>query len=460
MHFTSFYGINSKIMRRTSLFSLIVLLAIPPLLSAQPNAPRLNLNELLRAVDAHPMLAMARYQQAAAGHRIAMRGSLMDPMLMLGVENLPTNSFKFNQDGMTGKSIGISQNFPFPGKLQLEREIAAIDTVTAGNTIEEQANTLRRTIKQNYYELYHLTRSIATNTAHVETISELEKLAEKRLELNGATQTSVLALKIEIAETKSQIIDERSMFAMREAELLEAAGLASGTIAIPDSLPIPPFFESLIELDAIAKANRAALQRLSTQVEGDRLSVDRTNLDRYPDFNIALMFMQRDALDAYSPMAFPELMNAVGMTPIAMPQSNMLTARISFPIPIDFGGKRKEAVAELEAMSSMTRAEFGAKSLEIHSMLASDLARLDGLREQYKLLIEEIGPLAESSVRASNAAFEYSNTTVDQVLRNELNVLHKEHQKFQLEAEYRKTIADIEFQIGKDIMNTREENKQ
>ena len=91
-------------------------------------------------------------------------------------------------------------------------------------------------------------------------------------------------------------------------------------------------------------------------------------------------------------------------------------------------------------------------------MLSSDLARLDGLREQYTLLIEQIDPLAEASLKTSNAAFEYAKADVDQVLRNELNVLHKEHQKFQLEAEYRKTLADIEYQIGKDITTQGGEN--
>ncbi len=39
-------------------------------------------------------------------------GALPDPMLMMGVQNLPTNSFSFNKELMTSKMIGLSQTFP------------------------------------------------------------------------------------------------------------------------------------------------------------------------------------------------------------------------------------------------------------------------------------------------------------------------------------------------------------
>src|SRR5450631_3133923 len=75
------------------------------------------LDSILHEVSRHPSIRMKSAEVEAARRRISQRSSLMDPMMMIGVQNLPTNSFSFNEEPMTSKMIGISQSFPFFGKL-------------------------------------------------------------------------------------------------------------------------------------------------------------------------------------------------------------------------------------------------------------------------------------------------------------------------------------------------------
>ena len=52
---------------------------------------------------------------------------------MLGVQNLPTDSFAFNRDGMTMTTVGIAQMFPPLGRRALLKHSAEAETSTPSN---------------------------------------------------------------------------------------------------------------------------------------------------------------------------------------------------------------------------------------------------------------------------------------------------------------------------------------
>lgn len=80
-----------------------------------------SLQELIGiAIEVSPKIKMLEMKKQAAENRIAQNSNLADPMLTLGLTNLPVNSFSFTQEPMTGKIIGLSQAFPFPGKLKMQ----------------------------------------------------------------------------------------------------------------------------------------------------------------------------------------------------------------------------------------------------------------------------------------------------------------------------------------------------
>ena len=64
-----------------------------------------------------------RYMEKAAEAKAKSAGAWDDPMLMVGVANLPT-SFDFKMDPMTMKMLGLSQNIPYAGQKGLQKKAA------------------------------------------------------------------------------------------------------------------------------------------------------------------------------------------------------------------------------------------------------------------------------------------------------------------------------------------------
>src|SRR5512134_2728620 len=51
-------------------------------------------------------------------------GALDDPKAWIGLSNVPVRSWSLREEDMTGKEIGLSQMFPYPGKRKTKTDIA------------------------------------------------------------------------------------------------------------------------------------------------------------------------------------------------------------------------------------------------------------------------------------------------------------------------------------------------
>jgi cobalt-zinc-cadmium efflux system outer membrane protein len=95
-----------------------------------------NVDSLVaRAVVANPAIGAAAARLAAARARVAPAGLLPDPMLMVGVQNLPLGRMQSaaaghgeaagsGPDPMTTKMVGVGQTVPYPGKLAARKRVA------------------------------------------------------------------------------------------------------------------------------------------------------------------------------------------------------------------------------------------------------------------------------------------------------------------------------------------------
>lgn len=110
------------------LLSGLLLIGIAPAAFAEEMA---TFSDYAEKLTAHPqrleLLEQARQERFEAEGELG----LPDPVLGIGVNNLPVNSGSFHQERMTGKTIGISQNIPNPS---LRKAKAAQGHVMAART--------------------------------------------------------------------------------------------------------------------------------------------------------------------------------------------------------------------------------------------------------------------------------------------------------------------------------------
>ena len=74
-----------------------------------------ELNSLIaNALEVNPEIKVLESKLQVSKSKIDQGSNLPDPMLTLGLMNMPTNGFSFTQEPMSGKMIGVIQKIPFP----------------------------------------------------------------------------------------------------------------------------------------------------------------------------------------------------------------------------------------------------------------------------------------------------------------------------------------------------------
>ena len=132
------------------------------------------------AIEKNPQLQSLYIAIQADSAKIPQTGALPDPILSFNILNLPTNSFAFDQEPMTGKQIALRQLFPFPGKLSLKEDISSEDAFISTANYQEYRNQIIRDLKTGYFDLFFIDKSIEITDKNRQLLKEFTEIAESK----------------------------------------------------------------------------------------------------------------------------------------------------------------------------------------------------------------------------------------------------------------------------------------
>ena len=108
--------------------------AAPSARAETPTAENMSLASLLReALERSPEVQMAARAVEAKRASVPQAGALPDPMLMYGIinEGRPVPFQTLGEAGFSEVYVGLSQEFPFPGKRSLRKGAATAELEAA-----------------------------------------------------------------------------------------------------------------------------------------------------------------------------------------------------------------------------------------------------------------------------------------------------------------------------------------
>ena len=122
--------------------ALRALVTVALLATAAGEARALDLRTALTQVlAANPTLAARRDMAEAARQRVAPAGAWAEPMLELGVVNVPPSG-RFDMEMMTMKMIGLTQRVPVSGANRIARRAANEAARAEAASVEEARYTV------------------------------------------------------------------------------------------------------------------------------------------------------------------------------------------------------------------------------------------------------------------------------------------------------------------------------
>ncbi|MBU2492717.1 MAG: TolC family protein [Bacteroidetes bacterium] len=388
-----------------------------------------------RAVEVSPRLNVLQNKKEISISKIPQSVNLPDPMLTLGLANLPTNSFSFTQEPMTGKIIGLSQAVPFPGKLNAAENVLSRDAEINQQEIDDAKNEIINEIKKIYYDLRFTREAIRIAEQTKNNLRQIAQVVNTKYTVSKASQQNIIQIDVEITKVNEKILElkgkESSYLASINSFLLLEFDSPVQTGKIPEILAADL---SINMLEEYAKENRPYLKGISIAKEKALYMKKLVNYDFYPNFNFTVQYSQRDEISKTS-----------------TPLNDFLSIFVGFNLPLNYGGKSSAKIEESELMEKMYSDQYKASLQMLNKSFGQSTSKLNELKEREKLIREGLLPQTEQLLKSALANYQVGEIDFINVIdaQNKLNDIQTN--LYSLRTMYFKELSQLEFLTGKKL---------
>lgn len=376
-----------------------------------------------QALSANPEIKASQARWESFVNRARQAGTFEDPMIMLKAQNLLIRDpLNFSRENMTSKVFGISQMLPYFGKRALKREIADHQAESSRWAVEERKLELQRMVKETWYQIYFVDRSMDTVERSIASLDDINRFAETMYGVGQGLQQDVLKAQLQRSRMEDMRIvleqKRRSLVAQLNALLYRPVDTP---VERPGDMEITPLIMNAGELEQLAEEKRPQLKSLAEQIEKAKAAQRLAEREFFPDFTVSLEYMQREPA-----------MGGEGY--------DMYSAGISFNLPVQ-RERRHAMVAEAQSETHMAQDELNMLRNQIRSQIGDTLARLERGRKLADLYRNGILPQSSHALEASMAAYRVGKAEF-------MNVLDSQMAQFNYEREYYDAVADYQMQLA------------
>ena len=394
----------------------------------------LNLDAMIEeALSNNPELNAARNNIHALAQRPDQADTLPNPMVSLGLMNLPLDTFELDQEGMTQKTIGIMQRFPYPGKLALKREMAEHAIVGSREELEVLKLKLVAKVKKSYYSLFFINKTIEITERNKGLLAEFIRIAETKYSVGSGIQQDVIKAQVELSKLLENLIILNTQKETLKAELNYLMNrLPQDPLGDPYEIELTSVTLLVEKLQEQAESNHPALKRILSIIEKNRSDHLLSKKEYYPDFNVTVQYGQRDD---------GAIMN----------RPDFVSAMVMMKIPL--WHKTKEDKKVVEKASRIKQAEMNYE--KARSML---FFRIKKLKEniimnydQAMLFRDGIIPQAMASLDSAIAGYQVNKVNFMTLLNNQITLFKYEIEYFRTIVGHEKKLAEMEAMVGLPI---------
>jgi outer membrane protein TolC len=323
--------------------------------------------------------------------------------------------------------LGVSQDFPYPGKLRLKGEIAKREADVSQQQYESVRRSILAQVKEAYFQLAYLLKTLRILQSDGQLLHQLEKAADARYRSGMGNQQDLLRAQLEETKLLREITMHQLEVGKSQAQLKE---LLNRSQASPDieatdlsATPLPYSYE---ELWAATKAQNPQIAGAEKMVERQKLQLDSAHKDFYPDFNLQYMWQRTD--------------------PTQFRAYYMLTFGVR--VPIYRSRKQRPELAQAEAELSRARSEVEVQSQEVAAQLRNAYDTAQKTADLLKIYQEGLIPQSRAGFQAGMAAYQNNRQDFESSLSSVLDVLHFDEEYWQGLAEREAALARLEELTG------------
>jgi outer membrane protein TolC len=391
-------------------------IAIPA--AAEP----LTLVEAERLALTHaPSYAQAQANLSAAAERVVHEGRLPDPQLYIGVVNVPSDSFKLDEEDMTMTMIGVRQAFPPGATRSLRTRRAEHEQVHEQSRLEGVRRALLRDVRQTWLQLYYLDSALKVLREN-QTLQRAQlRSIEARYRAGVEPPQAVLKTRQVLARLEQREPMLQAEIAKTQARLARWIGPRAWA-PLPDTLPTLATAIDSIEVKRHPEVQAAYAMRDAAQAEADIARQD------------------------YKPGLMLDLSYGIRRSsPTGVDRSDMVSAMVTFDLPIFRAKRQDRRLAERQALELAARHEAEDRAREFEAMFQAVRAEIQALEASERIFATRIVPDAQREADVTVSGFAREQTELREA---RMKALEAELELTRLRVDLTKARAELLYLSG------------
>lgn len=416
--------------------------------TTEPSESSLSLELAVNtAVSNDPWLSGNQQQQWAIEASSIAAGQLPDPQLAIGIANLATDTFAFNQEPMTQLKVGVSQMFPRGESLALKQQ--QLTTLAQQHPYQRQARqiSIAQTVALTWLDAYKARQSIVIIESSKALFEQLVDVAEAsyssavgktrqqdivraQLELTRLEdRLSVLLQQYDTAQLSLQewlattTYDEYQSYQFNKHGDMAPAELPTIALLHPqlmqgeqqtDPATLVSYFDHYPGLKAIEKKQRAAALGIAVEEQKYR-----------PGWGINTSYAYRDD------------------TPTGQSRADFFSIGVSFDIPLFTENRQDKLVESAIASSEAIKTE---RLLVLRQLIANFetlKAQYTRLGQRQSLYQDKLLPQMSEQAEASLTAYTRDDGDFAEVVRARIAELSAQLDSLVIRLDRHKTIIKL-----------------
>ncbi|MCI0448310.1 MAG: TolC family protein [Chlorobi bacterium] len=407
--------------------------------SSYGRAEVINLSQLLFfAVNNNPEIKSIEHKIESLDFQADEKSYLPDPMLEAELDNIMSD---FKRVGMI--NFFVSQMFPFPGKLGLEKKSVLNNKSMFESEKLDMAVSMMNMVKMNYYELYFINHKLSINQNNQLIVKTFITAAESKYTVGKGMQQEVFKAQIELSRLINEefVLNQERKNKFSELTKLTKVNINENTrINFSD---IDPSFLLKTEsfdfnenetnkLIDYALENRADLKTLRNKIIMNKTDIEMSKLSRMPDFSIRL---------GYKILPFEE--------------RNAFSVMVGVNIPFApwSSGKYGSSIKKTELNLKSTTDEYEAKRIETRNEIVSIVNNIKSIKETINYYHGVLIPQTENTLKSTQYSYETNMTDFLDLLDSYRMYQDANLMYFESLTMYLKMIAELEKATGINLKN-------
>ncbi|HEX2523242.1 MAG TPA: TolC family protein, partial [Terriglobia bacterium] len=396
-------------------------------ISAQGEGGAITLHSLItEALEKNPEILAARRRFDVATKRPSQVSTLPEPKLSVTNLGVGHPASALNGSDFAYVGVGVSQEFPFPGKLSLMKAMAGKEADSERQMVLDAELRVISRLKQAYFDLSYNHKAIEVVEKNRDLLEKFTKIAEAKYRVGSGIQQDVLKAQVEISTLMQRLEmlgqQRGSLEAFINSLLNRPVSMELGKPAQREKLEVNRPLDELLRL---AQENAPRIRGRQAMLDSNAFALNLARKDYMPDFGASFQYQKTGSL-------YPDY----------------YMAAFEVKVPLYFWRKQRLGVEEAATRVVQMRHEYQMTSQEIafgvkdQFLMAKTSERLLAMYEQGVI------PQAAASLESALAGYQTGKVDFLTLINNLSVLLNFERDYYRELSNQQKAVARLEEFVG------------